>query len=982
MLIVSQTTKVVGYLRRFGMGIKMKNKKNIIRSVLFGILLMLLPISFVYAKEEEKTIRIGYDANSHFIRERDGEFYGYGVEYLNKISEYTGWKYEYIKVENWSDSFDKLRNGIIDFICTVHYTEERAEEFLYCKIPLGYEATLLYAAPYSDISYQDYEAFANCKVGLLLESYSKVDFINYAEKKQIPYEAVYFESEREMREALMNGDIDLLAIGSRYGTSDLSLVDRLGVNAFYCITNPNNVLLMEEAESVLQQIMFDDPTFEGNLNEKYFGHTSLSHTPPYTKEEMEFIENLGTVKVKILVDQRPSCYEVNGELQGIWVEYLKLISEKTGISFELENGKYDENVESLYNELLAQDYLLLRTSKAMAHNNAEHVIVSSPLMDIEMSYVELQETFVKENFQVDTIALTQDLAYVEPILLEQNAAYKVVYYHDMKSCFEAVLNGNASVALVSTFQASYLMQKPEYTDKLMQLSGENYNNQMHIVAGEDEQMLISIINKAISHISKEEKNELVTKELLLHPYRQTFGDIWYQYWEWIILAVILLVVFLGIYMMLNKRMAKMQIERHDYELLQKKIQLDELTGLYNRTYFYEMAREKLKNATEELCIVVMDICNFKVINELYGMYTGDGLLMEIAEHLKQIDAEHPMLPARFMSDHYYMCLSKKELESGILPKRFKTSLEEMDIRVVYGVYIVNSLEEVSVNVMCDRALLAVHDKNHTYKEYVYFYDSKEHQRIMQEQKIEKDMEKALEEKQFYIVVQPKYNPDTAKIVGGESLVRWQHPTKGMISPGMFIPVFEKNGFIVQLDYFVWEETCRFLSERKHAGKEYVPISINVSRAHFYGSELMNKLQELIRKYNLDTKDLELEITESLCGESPDIIYNKIRKLQEKGFKIAMDDFGSGYSSLNMLKEMPLDILKMDLRFLEGDEKKGRHILKSLIEMAHTMELKVVVEGVELLSQVEFLRQFECSLQGYYFSKSIVVKEFEAMLENN
>lgn len=960
----------------------MKYKWKIIRKILLGILLMLLPISAVYAKEEENVIRIGYDANSHFIRERDGEFYGYGVEYLNKIGEYTGWKYEYIKVENWSDSFDKLRNGNIDLICTAHYTEDRAAEFLYSKIPLGYEATLLYAAPHSDIFYQEYEAFENSRVGLLLESYSKMDFINYAEKKQIPYEPIYFESERDMREALTNGEIDLLAIGSRYGTSDLSLVDRLAVNAFYCIANPSNGLLVEEVENVLQQIMFDDPTFEGNLNEEYFGHTSLSHTPPYTKEELAFIESLGTVKVKILIDQRPSCYEEDGELRGIWVKYLNLISEKTGISFEVENGKYDENAEALYQELLAQDYLLLRTSKAMAHNNADNIIISSPLMDIEMSYIELQEMFVKKHLQIDTIALTQDLAYLEPILLEQNAAYQAIYYEDATACLEAVLNGKASVALVSAFRASYLMQKPEYADKLMQFSGINYNNQMHLVAGEDEQMLISIINKAISHISKEEKDAIVTKELLLHPYTQNLRDIWYQYWEWIILVIISLAVFLGIYMILNKRMAEMQIEKHEYELLQKKIQLDELTGLYNRTYFYELAQEKLENATEQMCIVAMDICNFKIVNELYGMHTGDGLLMEIAEYLKKIDAEYSMLPSRFMSDHYYMCLSKKELESGILPKRFQTSLEEMDVRVVYGIYVVDSLEEVPVNVMCDRALLAVHDKNYTYAEYMYFYDSKEHKRIMQEQEIEQEMEKALEEKQFYIVIQPKYNPNTGKVVGGESLVRWQHPIKGMISPGIFIPVFEKNGFVIQLDYFVWEETCRFLSERKHAGKEYVPISINVSRAHFYGTELMNKLQELIHKYDLDTKDLELEITESLCGESPEIIYDKIRKLQENGFKIAMDDFGSGYSSLNMLKEMPLDILKMDLRFLDGDETKGRHILKALIEMAHTLELKVVVEGVELLSQVEFLCQFECSLQGYYFSKPIVVEEFEKMLEQN
>lgn len=182
---------------------------------------------------------------------------------------------------------------------------------------------------------------------------------------------------------------------------------------------------------------------------------------------------------------------------------------------------------------------------------------------------------------------------------------------------------------------------------------------------------------------------------------------------------------------------------------------------------------------------------------------------------------------------------------------------------------------------------------------------------------------------------------------------------------------------------MWEETCRLISKWKREGKKYVPISVNVSRAHFYGKELMNKLKELVEKYNLDVEDLELEITESFCGEGEDEVYSKLQELKNLGFCIAMDDFGSGYSSLNMLKEMPLDILKMDLKFLEGEGEKSRLILKSLIEMAQTMNLRVVVEGVEELSQVEFLRQFEkCSLQGYYYSRPIMTEEFEKMLWEN
>ena len=959
----------------------MKKQKHFIHMLLLAILMSLLPIGTTYAKAEERVIRVGYDQNSHFIQEKNGEYYGYGVEYLNKISEYTDWTYEYVTVASWSDTFQKLRDNEIDLICTAHYTEEHAAEFLYSDIPFGYETTLLYTHPNNGITYQDHEALENSKVGLLLESYSSVDFKKHADELALNYEAVYFERKNDMRAALENGEIDFFAIGSRYGTSSLSLFDRLGANAFYCITNKENPELIREIETVLQQIMFDSPNFEGNLNAKYFGHSSLSQTPLYTKDELSFIQNSDPIKVKILLDQRPSCYLKSGKMQGIWPEYLKLISEKSGITFEIENGKFDENADLTYDELAKENYIFLRTSSAMAHSNTSGIITSSPLMDIEISYVTLQEEFVNKDSTGNTIALTQELSYVEPLLTTTNPEYQFVYYNDSESCFNAVLNNDADMAIQSNFRTSYLMQKPKYADKLTQIPGHDYNNQIHLVAAQDQEMLINILNKAISHITDDEKTAIVARELLLHPYVFQFEDFWYQYWQWVVLIIIGISITLIIYAIMTQRMAKLRIEKHENEMLRQRLQLDEITALYNRTYFFEIAQKALEQSKEDMCIVTMDIKNFKIINELHGMPAGDRLLFEVAWQLKELDDKYHIIPARFMADHFYMCMPKRVFDEIDFPRSFKTFLDDIDIRVVYGVYLVTKETSIPVNIMCDKAFSAVHEKKLHYVDYIYFYDDAEHKQLLAEQEVENNMEKALAQNQFYIVIQPKFNPNTKEIVGGETLVRWKHPQKGIISPGLFIPVFEKNGFIIHLDYFVWEETCKFIAKRKQEGKSYVPISINVSRAHFYGHDLMNTLTSLIKKYGLEPKDIELEITESLCGEDPDIIYDKIRDLQAIGFKIAMDDFGSGYSSLNMLKEMPLDIIKMDLKFLDGEQEKGRLILKALIEMAQTMELKVVVEGVELLSQVEFLCQFkDCSSQGYYFSRPIMTDEFEAMLD--
>lgn len=962
----------------------LKSRKNRILNIvlIFVLAFSLLPVGIVSAKADEKVIRIGYDSNSNFINESKRGYHGYGVEYLDKIAEYTGWTYEYVEDESWLGSIDKLRRGEIDLLCTMHYTEERAEEFAFSSIPLGYETSILYAMSDSVISYQDFDAMQGTRIGLLNGSYSAQDFEPYAEQMEIQYEGVYFERENEMMMALENGDIDMMVVGSRYANPKLKLVDTSGANAFYCVSNKDNQALIDEVEKTIQQIMFDVPTFEGELNKKYFSHSEISSSPLYTKEELAYIESLDTIKIKLIQNQKPSCYIENGETKGIWAEVIKLLAEKSGVDFILEATEFEEYSHETYEQYIKDGYLLLRTQKALEYmSGLEGTIVSNPVAEASLAYVKRQAAFVEDKYVSHVIATTQDLAYLEPLLLEENPDYKIKYFVDVKSCLEALLNKEAGMVVQNSHRVSYLMQKPEYADKLAIVPGEDHGSDVCIVATEDQELLIQIINKAIHHITDAEINEIIKRELLMNPYPMENDDFLYQYWKWVVVITVIVVIALGVYTVLTHKMANYKVEKREYELLQKKVQTDEITGLYNRTYFFELA-EKLMNKTHgDMCIMTMDISNFKVVNEIYGMNVGDDLLKDLAQQLRNIGSGCEMIPARFMADHYYMCMSKADFDRIEFPKSFKTFLGDMDIKVVYGVFIAEDGNEMPVNVMCDRAFVAAHDKKYKYVEYIHFYNDSEHRQIMLEQEIENDMERALEEEQFYIVVQPKYNPESEEIVGGEALVRWQHPEKGIISPGIFIPVFEKNGFIIQLDYYVWEETCKLIAKMKADGIKIAPISINVSRAHFYGSELIHKLTTLLDKYGLESRDVELEITESICGEDPEIVYERIRELQSLGFKIAMDDFGSGYSSLNMLKEMPLDIIKMDLKFLDGDQDKGRKILKALIDMAHTLNLKVVVEGVEILSQVEFLRQFkDCSLQGYYYSRPVVGEVFEDLMK--
>lgn len=951
--------------------------------ILLSLMVAFLIVPQTVFASEEKVVRVGYDSNSQFIKESDGHYYGYGVEYLEKIAEYTGWKYKYVKDDSWHDSLEKLRNGSIDLICTAHYTDERAAEFLYSSMPIGYETSILYAKTDSKYFYQDYETMQGSKVGLLEESYSASDFEKYANETEISFEAVYFNKENEMKAALSNGEIDMMVVGSRYATPGLKLVDISGTDPFYCITQFKNQNLINEIDDVLHEIMLDEPSFEGNLRAKYFNHESISSMPLYTKEELNYIKNLGTIKVKLIQDQHPSCYMENGETKGIWAEVIKLLSQKSGINIVLEGGDVENYSQETYKDFMNDGYLLLHTQNALQYmSDLEDTILSNSITNVSVSYVKRKVAFVEDEYVSHIIALTKDLAYLEPMLLEENPDYEIQYFDDAKSCFEALTDKKVGVVIQNTHRASYLMQKPEFSDKLTVVPGVDHGNNVCLVASEEQQMLIDIINKAIHHITYDEINEIVKRELLMSPYPLENSDFFYQNWKWMIVVVLILLFAIIGYGIFTNKLADAKIQRREFEILQKKAREDEITGLYNRSYFYEEAGKLIKESNELFYIISMNICNFKVVNEHYGMSAGDQLLKEIGAQLQKLDVNQRIIFARFMIDNYYMCIPKSEFEKIELPKNFKTFLDDIDVRVVYGVFLAED-KEMPVNVMCDRAIEATRNKNYTYTEYIHFYDDNVRKQAQLEQEVESEMEQALAERQFFIVVQPKYDSITESIVGGETLVRWQHPQKGLVSPGVFINIFERNGFIDPLDHFVWEETCRFQSELKKKGIKTVPISINVSRIHFYGSELRGQFRELIEKYDLEPQDIELEITESLCSEDSGKIFDTIRELQSDGFRIAMDDFGSGYSSLNMLKEMPLDIIKLDLKFLDGEGDKSHVIMKALIEMAHTMDLDVVVEGVELLSQVEFLRQFEnCYLQGYYYSKPVPTEVFEEMLCKN
>ena len=412
-------------------------------------------------------------------------------------------------------------------------------------------------------------------------------------------------------------------------------------------------------------------------------------------------------------------------------------------------------------------------------------------------------------------------------------------------------------------------------------------------------------------------------------------------------------------------------------------QYDRLTGLYSKEFFYQKVRELLDaNPDRKYNIVCSNIDNFKLFNDTFGTKEGDRLLREIANVAKEMMGNSGFC-GRYSADRFLYLQERGKEKRGrrnFGSIAWKETLSFRNIVMRWGIYEITDVS-IPVEHMCDRALLAVDSIKGQYNQYFAVYDDALRSKLLREKAITDAMEAALAEEQFTIYLQPKYSLRENCMAGAEALVRWNHPQWGFMPPGKFIPLFEKNGFIHRLDQYVWEHVCALLHQWQEKGLPLLPVSMNVSRTDIYQLDLVEVFRGLVQKYGVDPRYLHLEITESAYAENPSQIISTVSQLRALGFPIEMDDFGSGYSSLNMLGQMKLDILKLDMKFVQNEISKSpdQSILGDIVAMAHRMRLDVVAEGVETREQVSRLMAVGCDyVQGYYFARPMPAPEMEAL----
>ena len=414
---------------------------------------------------------------------------------------------------------------------------------------------------------------------------------------------------------------------------------------------------------------------------------------------------------------------------------------------------------------------------------------------------------------------------------------------------------------------------------------------------------------------------------------------------------------------------------------------DAVTGLFTRDYFFEYIRQIEAHFKNTIDALVFNIDHFHLVNEMYGRNTGDSILMRVAEALEEVLRPNAIISCRTEADTFYVYCTHIEDYAPLVAKiqeKLDTASFPSKIRLRLGIY-QEADPDVEAELRFDRAKIACNRIRGDYSTSVTYYDKELYQRSIYHERLIKDVEEAIANEDFKVFFQPKYDitADVPKLRSAEALIRWIHPELGMISPGDFIPLFESNGLIQKVDHYVWKKAAKQIREWKDKYNYDIAVSVNVSRIDIFDPELQNKLREILKENGLNERELMLEITESAYADNANTLIGVTESLRNSGFLIEMDDFGSGYSSLNMITTLPIDVLKLDMKFVRNMEKdeKSMKLVELIIDISKFLNVPVVAEGVETQSQLDTLKKMGCNvIQGYYFSKPVPAEEFEKFIE--
>ncbi len=941
-------------------------------SIIIAIGALWVPISAETGSHP--TLRVGYYEESEFFGPLVGnQGSGYGYDYLKELSYYARWNYEFVP-GTWEECVDWLESGEIDLLPVLHYTHEMDEKFALSTEDVGQLTPKLLAAEANTaLQPGNLPQHQGLSVGFVAGSTDVMHLHHYAQEIGLAYSPVNFVDEASALTALESGEVDTVCLSTMRLPPRVQVLASLVPQPMKLAVRKNDYVLFGEMNEAIALMGNLYSSLEQVLQQKYFSDAS-DRSLMFSQAELEFLATHPVIEVAIDPHYMPmeGFHTMSGEAQGVTVQFLEYVATITGLQFEFVSMTDHQVALSLMDD--GGTALMSGLNQSLL----AHADVETSGVYLEAALVLIgEDTFSAEGDTV-TIALTPRTVGFQSLVSESypNAVY--MQMDSQEEAYDAVHSGQVDLMLTNiyTAQAEYLVRD----ESLRILQDLGVYSQYRFAIGADQSVeLIGVLDKVIEATSGAEINAMLLAASL--PEATTETNLLQ-----IILSVLLVSVAIVVssFLFVKLRNARKRLIRLAY--------YDDLTGERNLKKFLMDADElRSKYTSTGFALVILDIRNFQMFNDFHGFEEGNRLLRLMAHHLGQRLDSGRELFGRVGSDEFIIMVVAEDEEQ--LQARLQASEAYMQrllkdgpyartrVTFVYGAYLIGA-DEPSMSSAYEKVNLAHKEAKRNESVNHHIYDDSMRIKAMEEQEIERTMEQALADQEFKLFLQPQYFTDSERIYGAEALVRWQKADGRLTPPFAFLPLFERNGFVTRLDFYMFEQCCQMIRKWLDNGIPPVPLSVNFSRLHLTNQHFVSKLCHIADQYRVPHRYLVVELTESVIIDHQGQLDRYLQQLHANDFALSMDDFGSGYSSLGLLKSLHVDAIKLDRSFFTGDKDTARMltIVQSVLRMAKELGIKTVAEGIEEAYQVAYLKQMDCHIiQGYYFAKPMPADDVTNLL---
>ncbi len=924
-------------------------------------------------------LRVGYVPNTGFVEEDwPGHRRGYGYEYMEFLANYGDWVFEYVPSATWLECAAKLQSGEIDLLPEMpgNYrilTGVKRTDHVIGRIPM-------------ELVVASEDAKPHMRIGTYSSSYPIPNLPNIAAGEGFTYDLINYPLFYDMEEAFSRGELDGYVapmLNTQESRHVLEIFDR---QSYRMLVREDRTDLLKKMNSAMDQMLLYQSNIRDHLDNKYMRAKGVPLI--LNRGERDYLKEKGKLSTVIMNERRPYAFMENGALHGVIPEIINQISKDLGIEIEIVHTDSQEAAE----RLIRTGQVDFAADAVCDFSWASGLNIRPTQFYMEYRYVPVTR---KGELTSDTfrVACVKDLLFTKTYLGPRFPEERRVYFSSLEDCFKAVNDGDADIVFAPRGEVAYLVEQTG-AYQLEVGSESDFSDFISLgVYRYGDLRLWQILNKEINHLDQRQIREIINRTERSTRHVNLQWLIYHYPFHALLILIGIASVIIGILWY------RFKVKRNHMEMAQRMAYIDLRYELPNLTWF-EIEGIKLINGEHEgdykagkLYVSVFSQGGTAAVVELYGRKLLDNSLRDLAADLDGLD--WVLLTAVGNEAGRLVCICKGESDADMLRKVSSAIAEygyisandsRIWMHMQAGVcplrqdngYISQTVDRASI------ALSELHESN----DEVRMFDNSMQERLILEQKIESRMEQALADGEFKAWYQPKYDIRTGRTVGAEALVRWISADMGFMHPGKFIPLFEKNGFVLAVDFAILEQAFQYQRRRLDEGKEVVPISVNQSRLHMTEDGYLDKMKAIVERYRLPEGLIELELTETVFGDFDETENHKnaasiVNELHKMGFTISVDDFGSGYSSYMLLNQLPMDVMKIDRSLLTSSEDSSRMkaILGNVIQLGKSLNMRVICEGIETKEQERLLVELGCNYgQGYLNGKPMNEEDFTAFFE--